>query len=136
MNQSVIVLTGLLLLAGCAGLPQTTRTAVIHEIKFEEHMMPADLTVRGGDEVRWANHRTLPALIDIPGLDADVLSCERGFSNMFGRAQEVTELGPNQSASLCFNKAIVISYNARMRSAAPGGMQIEPGTIRVVAPTQ
>ncbi|MEK6803290.1 MAG: hypothetical protein AABZ34_11565 [Nitrospirota bacterium] len=136
MTKSLIALTGLLLLAGCAGLPQTTRTAVIHEVKFEEHMMPAELTVHVGDEVRWANHRTLPVLIDIPGLDADMLSCEREFSNIFGRAQELFELAPNKSASLCFNKAIVISYNARMRSAAPGGMQIEPGTIRVVAPTQ
>lgn len=131
-----MALAAVVLLAGCGSLPKTTRTAVIHEIKFEEHMMPAELTVHVGDEVRWANHRTLPVLIDIPGLDADMLSCEREFSNMFGRAQELFELGPNKSASLCFNKAIVISYNARMRSAAPGGMQIEPGTIRVVAPAQ
>ncbi len=135
MRAAWVAMAGVVMVTGCAGLPQTTRTAVIHEVKLEEHLKPADLTVHVGDEVRWANHRTLAALIDIPGLDTKMLSCERGFSNMFGRPQEVTELDPNASASLCFNKAIVISYNARMRSAAPGGMQIEPGTIRVVVPT-
>ena len=136
MRGTWVAVAGLLLMAGCAGLPQTTRTAVIHEIKFEEHLKPADLTIHVGDEVRWANHRTLSALIDIPGLKSEMLSCERGFTNLVGNPREVTELDPNESASLCFNKAIVISYNARMRSAAPGGMQIEPGTIRVVVPAQ
>ena len=134
MRGVLMALVGMVLLAGCGSLPQATRTAVIYDIKFEEHMMPADLTIHAGDEVRWVNFRTLPVMIDIPGLNADMLSCESGFSGMFGGVQEVTKLGPNQSASLCFKTAIVLSYNGRMRSAAPGGMQIEPGTIRVVSP--
>lgn len=129
-----MALAGVVLLAGCGSLPQATRTAVIHNIKFEEHMTPADLTIHVGDEVRWVNYRTLPVMIDIPGLNAEMLSCESGFSGMFGGVQEVTKLGANESANLCFKSVIVISYNGRMRSAAPGGMQIEPGTIRVVAP--
>jgi len=129
-----MALAGVVLLAGCGSLPQATRTAVIHNIKFEEHMTPGDLTVHVGDEVRWVNYRTLPVMIDIPGLNAEMLSCESGFSGMFGGVQEVTKLGPNESANLCFKSVIVISYNGRMRSAAPGGMHIEPGTIRVVSP--
>lgn len=124
------------LLAGCAGLPQTSRTAVIHEVKFEAGLVPADLTVRVGDEIRFVNHRTLPVLIDIPGLNADMLSCDRGFTGMMGGVTELKELDPSKSASLCFSKPIAISYNARMRSADPGGMKIEPGTIRVVGPAQ
>lgn len=136
MRGTWVALAGIVLATGCAGLPLATRTAVIHEVKMETHLAPAELTVHVGDEVRWANHRTLSALIDIPGLKSEMLSCQRGFTNLFGSPQEVTELGPNESASLCFDRPIVISYNARMRSAAPGGMQIEPGTIRVVAPAQ
>lgn len=124
------------LLAGCTSLPQTSRTAVIHEVKFEANLEPADLTVHVGDEIRWVNHRTLPVLIDIPGLSGEMLSCDRGFSGMMGGVSELKELEPSKSASLCFSKPIVISYNARMRSADPGGMKIEPGTIRVVAPAQ
>ena len=124
------------LLAGCTSLPQTSRTAVIHDVKFEGALDPADLTVRVGDEIRFVNHRTLPVLIDIPGLNADMLSCDRGFTGMMGGVTELKELDPSKSASLCFSKPIAISYNARMRSADPGGMKIEPGTIRVVGPAQ
>jgi len=105
-------------------------------VKFEKTLEPSDLTVHVGDEIRWVNHRTLPVLIDIPGLNAEMLSCDRGFSGMMGGVSELKELDPSKSASLCFSKPIVISYNARMRSADPGGMKIEPGTIRVVGPTQ
>ncbi|GMV52068.1 MAG: hypothetical protein NBKEAIPA_00015 [Nitrospirae bacterium] len=124
------------LFIGCAGLPQTSRTAVIHEVKFEDKMMPADLTVNVGDEIRWVNHRTLPVRIDIPGLKNGLLSCDRGFSNAFGSTREVTELDPGKSASLCFAQPVVLGYNARMKSAVPGGMAIEPGTLRAVAPTR
>lgn len=109
-EEIVVGVAAVALLAGCAGLPQTSRTAAIHEIKFEANLVPADLTVRVGDEIRWVNHRTLPVLIDIPGLNAEMLSCDRGFSNMFGTARELTELDPSKSVSLCFSKPIVISY--------------------------
>ncbi len=136
MRYRLVAIAGIVLATGCSSLPEVTRTAVIHDIKLEEHLSPADLTVRVGDEVRWVNHRTLPARIEIPGLQKDMLSCERNFSNMFGSPLEVAELPPSKSASLCFKREITISYNARMGSALPGGMQIEPGTIRVVRPAQ
>ncbi|MGC3974117.1 MAG: hypothetical protein QM771_07000 [Nitrospira sp.] len=136
MQNRWLAVVGLVLMTGCAGLPQTSRTAVIHDVKFEGALAPADLTVRAGDEIRWVNHRTLPVLIDIPGLNADMLSCNRGFTGMMGGVTELKELEPSKSASLCFSKPIVISYNARMRSADPGGMKIEPGTIRVVGSAQ
>ena len=65
-----------------------------------------------------------------------MLSCERNFSNVFGSPLEVAELPPSKSESLCFKKEITISYSTRMESVLPGGVQIEPGTIRVVGPTQ
>lgn len=136
MGRSLVAMAGLLLLTGCAGLAETTRTSVIHEVKFEENLSPADLTVRVGDEVRWVNHRTLPVRIDIPGLNKDMLSCERDFSNFMGMIGETAELSASKSASLCFSKGMVISYNARMKSAVPGGMVIQPGTIRIIGPTQ
>ena len=136
MRGTWVAIAGLVLATGCAGLPQTSRTAIIHEVKFEGSLAPADLTVHVGDEIRWVNHRTLPVLIDIPGLNAEMLSCDRGFSGMMGGVSELKELDPSKSASLCFSKPIVISDNARMKSADPGGMKIEPGTIRVVGPAQ
>ena len=52
-------------------------------------------------------------LIDIPGLNAEMLSCDRGFSGHDGRVSELKELDPEQkSASLCFSKPIVMCNNA------------------------
>lgn len=136
MRRTLVVLTGLLLVTGCAGLPETTRTAVIHEVKMAEHLAPADVTVRVGDEIRFVNQRMQPVRVEIPGLNAEMLSCQRNFSNFMGQVREVAVLSPNETANLCFSKGAVISFIARMTAAGPGGMAIEPGTIRVVGPTQ
>lgn len=136
MRGTLFALTGLLMATGCSGLPEVTRTAVIHEVKLAEHMEPADLTVAAGDEVRWVNQRMLSARVEIPGLTKEMLSCDRGFTNVFGSVREVVELDSHETASLCFAKGMVISYNARMKSAGPGGIVIEPGTIRVTGLTQ
>lgn len=136
MRQALAAMVGLLLVTGCAGLPETTRTAVIHEVKMGDKMAPADLTVRVGDEIRFVNQRMLPVRIEIPGLNAEMLSCERNFSNFIGQVREVAVLSAHQTANLCFSKGAVISFIARMTSAGPGGMAIESGTIRVVGPAQ
>ncbi len=120
----------LLVIVGCS-LPRTTRTSMIHDINLEQHMTPAELTVQIGDEVRWINHRTLPAHIDMPGLTSGVLNCESGFSNFFGSVREYAEIPPGKSAHLCFSKGGAYNYNMRMEAAVPGGKLIEPGLIRV-----
>lgn len=136
MRRTLFAIAGLLLVTGCTGMPETTRTSAIHEVNFEENLTPADLTVHVGDEVRWVNHRTLPVRIDIAGLNRDMLTCERNFSNFFGTLSETAEVAAGKTASLCFRRGMVINYNVRMESAVPGGMVIQPGTIRVAGPVQ
>ena len=99
-------------------------------------MTPPDLTVQVGDEIRWVHDRKPSARVDIPGLQKNMLACARECSNAFGTLLEVAGFGPSKSASLFFKKEISISCNVRMGSALPGGMQIEPGTIRVIGPAQ
>jgi plastocyanin len=140
MEVSMLTRNGILLgaavflMVGCAGVPMTSRTGAIHEVKFEEHMMPSDLRVQPGDEIRWVNHRTMPVRIDFLDGALSEVTCERGFSNFIGRRQEAIVIESNQTASLCFSKAGVITYNVRMDAAVPGGQIIEPGTIRVGPP--
>lgn len=133
-RNGILLGAAVLLMAGCAGVPPTSRTGAIHDVKFEEHMMPSELHVQPGDEVRWVNHRTMPVRIDFLAGSLNELSCERGFSNFIGRRQESVFIEPNQSASLCFSKSGAVTYNARMDAAVPGGKVIEPGTIRVGPP--
>ena len=54
-----------------------------------------------GDEIRWVNHRTLPVLIDIPGLNAEMLSCDRGSRACWAEMSELKELDPSK-APVCF----------------------------------
>jgi plastocyanin len=124
----------LLLTVGCAGVPNTSRTGEIYDVKFADHMIPSELQVQPGDEVRWVNHRTMPVTIDFLGGALNELSCERGFSNFLGRPQESISVGPNQSVSLCFAKTALVSYNVRMDSPVPGGKLIESGAVHVGPP--
>jgi len=130
MSMSTVALAGVILVAACVG-PQTTRTGAVHDIKIVEGPEPADLIVNPGDEVRWVNARTLPLRVDLVNVKSEDLSCEREFSNIFGMIRESATIKPNETASACFTKAGVISYNVRMESALPGGKTIASGLIRV-----
>jgi plastocyanin len=126
-----VVLAALLMMVGCAGTPMTTRTGAVHDIKIEEGLTPSVLTVQVGDEVRWVNHRTMPVRIDFLDGAIDDVSCRRGFSNWLGMKQESFTLEQNETASVCFSKAGLVTYNVRMDSALPGGKHIVPGEIRI-----
>ncbi len=119
-----------LLLGACAG-PTTTRTGAVHDIRIAEGLEPADLIVNPGDEVRWVNTRTLSVRVDLINVAPDDITCQRGFSNLFGAIQESATINSNQTVSACFAKSGVINYNLRMDSALPGGRFIVPGIIRV-----
>ena len=125
------LLLAVILAAGCAGLPQTSRSGTIHDVTIERGISPSDLIVEIGDEVRWINHRSGPVQIDFLGNALDRVSCARGFSNWIGSKIESAIVKANQSASLCFSQAGAISYNVRMDDMVPGGKVIEPGIVRI-----
>ena len=127
----VILYTALLAIAGCAGVSNTSRTGVIHDVRFEEHMTPANLRVQPDDEVRWVNQRSMPVTVEFLGDALDDVTCQRGFDNLIGRQQEVATIQPNESVSLCFGNPGTVTYNTRMDSAVAGGQMIESGTIHV-----
>ncbi len=119
---------------GCTMLPQTSRTAGIHDVKIEDSLSPDNLLVQPGDEVRWINLRKQPVRVDIPTLESEDLACSRGFTNFFGVLKETAELGPNETASLCFKKPAVVNYNVRSDTALAGGKLILPGVVKVGTP--
>jgi hypothetical protein len=118
-------------LSACTSLPETSRTATVQDVRIEEKLSTDSLLVQPGDEVRWINLRKLVALVDIPNLKSEDLSCQRGFTNWMGSVNELVELKANDTVSLCFKKPMVINYNVRADTSLGGGMQILPGTIRV-----
>jgi plastocyanin len=127
----VIFCTALLTIAGCAGVSSTSRSGVIHDVRFEEHMTPTNLRIQPGDEVRWVNQRSTAVTVEFLGDALDDVTCQRGFDNLIGRQQEMATIQPNQSVSLCFGNPGTVTYNARMDSPVAGGQMIENGTIHV-----
>lgn len=48
-----------LTLTGCATpFADSSRTGRIHDVNIEHDVIPTELTVSIGDEIRWVNHRT------------------------------------------------------------------------------
>lgn len=136
INMKKAVVGAALLAAGCANVENTTRTGTIHEVRFGERMMPDNLRVDPGDEVRWINQRSTPVTVEFLEGALDTVSCEQGFSkrglsNLRGAREESTTIKANDTASLCFTDTGTVTYNARMDSAVAGGQTIESGTIRV-----
>lgn len=129
---ALMVIWGCATLAGTAGIADSTRTGAIHDVVFEERMVPAGLQVKVGDEVRWVNRRSTEVKLEFLEGSLDKVVCQSGFSSLLRRQQESTTIKPNQSASLCFGRADTVRYNARLDSPVAGGQLIESGSIYVI----
>jgi plastocyanin len=129
-----LILAGALSSAWGCSLPETSRTAGIHDVNIEDGITPDNLLVQPGDEIRWVNLRKLDVTVDIPMLKSEDLVCNRGFKNFVGVLTETAKLGPNETASLCFQKPAVVNYNVRSATALAGGKLILPGVIKVGTP--
>lgn len=120
-------------------LKHSTRTGNIADIKITERLNPQMLEVKRGDEVRWINSRG--ESVDIVFVDSlqGRLSCENGFFNggVTGMLSKnatntnVTTIGPDKYASLCFTTPGTYVYNARMEASVPGSETNLKGTVSV-----
>ena len=117
-------------------MPETSRTASVHDIKLEEKLSPDNILVQPGDEVRFINHRKLNAQVEMPQRKSEDLSCQRGFTNWMGSLGESVRLKPNETASLCFKKPGAFNFNVRAQTSLGGGDQVLPGMVRVGTPLQ
>ena len=133
-NRHWLFLVGLVSVMWGCSLPLTSRTASINDVKIEDRVSPDNLLVQPGDEVRWINLRKMPVTVDIPAIKSEDLACNRGFTNFMGALKETAELGPNETASLCFKYPTVINYNVRSETALAGGKMILPGVVKVGRP--
>lgn len=129
--MTLLASAGCAAIAGTGGIASTSRTGAVHDVSFSERMSPSNLRVEPGDEVRWVNQRSTPVTVEFLEDALDNVTCQSGFSSLLRRQQETATISPNKSASLCFGKAGIVTYNARMDSAVAGGQIIEPGRIRV-----
>ena len=97
-------------------------------------MAPAVLNAGIGDEVRWVNHRSDDVRIDFLGDALQDVSCHRGSTSWMGTQKESATVRAKKSASFCFTKGGVVTYNVLMDSPLPGGKQITQSEVRVGSP--
>lgn len=134
INGSILRVGAVMLAVGfsaCTSLPEATRTAIIHDVNVELELSQENLSIAPGDEVRWVNLRKDAIHIEIPNLNAEDLSCQKGFTNWLGQIQESVKVNPNGVAALCFKKPGVVLYNVRAETALGGGKRIFPGSVKI-----
>jgi plastocyanin len=127
--RSVLTIGLIILLSGCSNsmwtnkptVPETSRTAVVHDVRVSlTDIVPAELRVNVGDEVRFINDKTQPVRIIL--IDAGKsIACSKGFNGMIDQEADIK---PGQYASFCFNKTGAVKYMAREQQAVTGGEQV------------
>ncbi|MGQ0809929.1 MAG: hypothetical protein ACT4OO_01720 [Nitrospiraceae bacterium] len=136
-NPCFKVILILLVAGGCATTPAIAPAGKgkIHYIQIRDHVMPKDLYVTVGDEVRWQNLRSEPVNLGVlDHLTLDRVSCEKGFKS-FGQVQDLVTIAPSKFVSLCFSQPATIRYNVWMDPNDPRGTMSPTSTIRVSDPS-
>jgi plastocyanin len=112
------------LLSGCATTPGPTVPATIHYVRIDQVVLPRELTVSVGDEIRWVN--LTPSGVTVL-FDADALrvSCQSGFRD----TQTMARIQPDDYASLCLAQPGLFGYAVTVETAAPG--VVHTAVIRV-----
>lgn len=126
--RHIISIGIVMLLAGCSStwtnkptVPETSRTAVVHDVRVSlTDIVPADLRVNVGDEVRFINDKTQPVRIILIQAGKSI-ACNKGFN---GLIDQEADIKPGQYASFCFNKPGAVKYMAREQQAVTGGEQV------------
>jgi len=95
-------------------------------VHIEAGIGPETIHAKAGDEIRWINHRKGNVTLTLQDTKQDRITCNTGFTK-----EGTAVIGPNQSASICFNKAGEVKYNVRMESMLPGGEEPLKGQIEV-----
>jgi plastocyanin len=113
-------------MTACSGVPPNTQTGDVRDVHIEAAVAPETIHAKAGDEIRWINHRKGTVTLTLQDTKQERIACNTGFTK-----EGTAVIGPNQSASICFNKAGEVKYNVRMESLLPGGEEPAKGQIQV-----
>ena len=111
--------------AALTNVPETSRTATVHDVRVSlTDVLPAELSVDAGDEVRFINDRVDVVHIILVEAGKNV-ACKRGFK---GAVDQEAELGLGESASFCFERPATVKYMVRSKL-----MGVVGGTDKVLS---
>lgn len=129
----VLILATIFMTSGCAGSPEQGRTGKLRYVLIEQKVLPDDLRVNIGDEIRWVNLRPGPVRVTFLGGGLVALTCNRGFT-WFGIPQDSATIPPDGYASLCFSSPVTLVYKVTTESRRAEDPASVMATIRVVGP--
>jgi hypothetical protein len=93
----------------------------VHDVRVSlTDIVPTELNVNVGDEVRFINDKTQPVRIILVEAGKRI-ACSKGFN---GTIDQEAIIKPGQYASFCFNKPGAVKYMAREQTAVTGGEQV------------
>lgn len=85
---------------GCTTTSQVSPSIGTHFIQLREQVIPQDLYVYVGDEVRWQNPRPDPLKVGILSHHRlDLVSCEKGFTH-FATMEDIAMIRPREYVSV------------------------------------
>jgi len=125
-SKMFVSLMIIMIITACSSLPLTTQTGDVRDVHIEAGVGPESIHAKPGDEIRWINHRKGNVTLTLQDTKQDRITCNTGFTK-----EGTAVIGPNQTASICFNKAGEVKYNVRMESMLPGGEEPLKGQIEV-----
>jgi plastocyanin len=131
IRARMVLLAALLASGACATLPAGTLTGKVYDIRItDEEVLPLDVVVEVGDEVRFHNERISPTYVSFFRDSRDELACKRGFTFSWG-LQEAAKIESSESASLCFTRPGEVGYSVQFEVTNFGGIGGSPGEISV-----
>jgi plastocyanin len=125
-SKMFLSLVSIMMMTGCSSVPATTQTGEVRDVQIEAGVAPETIRAKAGDEIRWINHRKGNVTLTLQDTRQERIACNKGFTK-----EGTAVIGPNQTASICFNKAGEVKYNVRMESMLPGGEEPTKGQIQV-----
>src|SRR5689334_10152345 len=130
-SATCLVLGTLLLTAGCASAPYSSKGTTIHTVNVGPKIQPLQINAGRGDEVRWVNQRSEPIAVVFPKTDAVPITCRTGFKTVDQTILSAV-VAPNASASLCFSKIGKYDYQIRLDENIPGAEVDRNASVFVV----
>ncbi len=132
----------LVVLAGCQHslvrdtMPTVTRTGEVKDIVIREELSDTTVNANPGDEIRWINKRQGDVRVIFLAPVMEMFTCQRNFGSFMGanKNEYSANLGPNETASVCFRSPAEIKYVVRAKSDLPSGEQNIAGTINIQNP--
>lgn len=123
-----VVLSGCTMWTNQPTVPQTSRTAVVHDVRVSlTDIAPLELRANVGDEVRFINDKTQPIRVVL--IEAGKrIACNKGFN---GTIDQEADIKPGQYAAFCFSQTGTVKYMARDQTAVTGGEQILSAQILI-----